>query len=162
MPTSPTEFRLAIRQVPPCSSRTVVTPAHLVELAGQVEGEHHLLAGAVRMVVDDAHHGADALVEGAVGAVRLQLVVLDEVDPGFAERAWPWPRSSSGAETDARLDDGADQRAGRRTPASRRVPSMPKLRAGIGCPRRRRAGACRAGAGRRLASARTGCRPPWR
>ena len=68
MPTSPTELRLAITQVPPCSSRTVVTPAHLVEVAGEVEGEHHLLAGSVGMVVDDAHHGPHAVVERAVRA----------------------------------------------------------------------------------------------
>ncbi len=96
--------------VPPRSRTRVVTVAHLVELAGKVEGVHHLPAGPVRMIVDDAHHGADALVERAVGAVRLQLVVLHEVDPGFAELL-DHGSGRLGIESHARLDDGADQGA---------------------------------------------------
>ena len=82
---------------------------HLVELAGEVEGVHRLLAGPVGMIVDDAHHGSYALVERAVRAVRLQLVVLDEVDPGLAE-VLDHGGGRLGVEADARLDDGADQR----------------------------------------------------
>ena len=75
--------------------------------------------------VDDAHDGADALVERADRAVRLQLVVLDEIDAGRAELG-DERRRLLGVEADARLDDGADQRAALRRPASRRVPAMPK------------------------------------
>ena len=110
MPTSPTEFRLAITQVPPCCQHDVVAAAHLVEVARQVEGEHHFLAGSIGVGVDDAHHGPHALVEGAVRAVRLEFVVLDEVDPSFAQRVDQCRRLLR-PEADARLDDGADQRA---------------------------------------------------
>ena len=38
---------LAITQVPPSRQHQIVAAAHRVELAGQVEGDHDLLAGAV-------------------------------------------------------------------------------------------------------------------
>src|SRR3954468_7219756 len=86
----------------------VVAAAHLVQFTGEVEGEHHLPAVPLGMTVDHRHHRADALVEGAVRAVALELVVLDEVDAGLAQR-----RDDIGglprAEADAGLDDRADQ-----------------------------------------------------
>lgn len=87
----------------------VVPATHLVDLAGQVEGEHHLLSGALGMIVDDAHHRAGAGLERAGGAVGLQLVVLDEVDAGLAEGG-DQGGGLPGIEADAGLDDGADQR----------------------------------------------------
>jgi hypothetical protein len=44
-----------------------MTPAHLVQVARQIEGEHHLFTGAVRMGGDDAHHGSHPFVEGTAG-----------------------------------------------------------------------------------------------
>src|SRR3954467_10339158 len=84
--------------------------AHLVEVARQIEGEHDLFAGAVRVGVDDAHHGPDAFIEGAGWSLRLEFVALYAVDPGFAERLGQRRRVLR-PEADARLDDGADQRA---------------------------------------------------
>src|SRR5690606_23772166 len=49
----------------------VMSAAHLVDLAGYVEGEHHLFAGAGGVVVDDAHDRLDPFVERAVRAVGL-------------------------------------------------------------------------------------------
>ena len=83
--------------------------SHLVEIAGEVEGEHHLLSCAQGMIVDHAHDGFDALVERARRTVRLQLVVFDEIDAGAAEVV-DQRRSVLGTEADTRLDDGADQR----------------------------------------------------
>jgi hypothetical protein len=86
----------------------VVAPAHLVELAGEIEGEHGHLAGPVGLCLDHAHHRADALVEGAIRAVRLELVILDEIDAGLAELLHDCGRRF-GIEAHARLDDSADQ-----------------------------------------------------
>ena len=33
----------------------IVAPSHLVDLSGQVEGEHHLLAGPIGVTIDDLH-----------------------------------------------------------------------------------------------------------
>ena len=103
----------------------VVAPAHLVELARQVEGVHRLAAGPVGLGLDRAHHGADARVEGADGAVRLQLVVLDEVDAGPAERPHELGRGG-GVEADGRLDDRADQGGGPKPRRAGASPSTPK------------------------------------
>ena len=54
MPTSPTEFRLAITQVPPRLSDEIVPAAHLIHLAGEIEREHDLAAAALGVPVDDA------------------------------------------------------------------------------------------------------------
>ena len=62
------------------------------------------------MGVDDAHYGPHAIVKGAAGTVRLEFVVLDEVDPDFAQRLGQGRRVFR-SQADARLDDGADQRA---------------------------------------------------
>src|SRR5437667_28169 len=48
-------------------------------------------------------------VEWAMGAVRLQFVVLDEIDTGVAQGG-DQIRGLRRIKTDARLDDGADQR----------------------------------------------------
>ena len=108
----------------------VVAAAHLVDLAGEVEGEHQLAAGAVGGAVDLAHHRAGALLERAGRAVALQLVVLDEVEPGGGELG-DQRGGRLGVEADRRLDDGADQRpaldAGERAGAGNA-----ELRAGVG------------------------------
>jgi hypothetical protein len=88
----------------------IMAPAHLIEITRQVEGEHHLLAGVLRMRIDDTHDGPYALLEGAAGPVRLQFVVLDEVDPGFAE-CLRQGRGFVRSEADTGLDDRTDQRA---------------------------------------------------
>ena len=62
-----------------------MTAEHLVEVAGDVGGVHYLLASLVGVAVDDVHDCGDTLIEGAVRAVGLQLVIFDEVDAGFDE-----------------------------------------------------------------------------
>ena len=103
--------------------------AHLIELAREIEGIHHLLARSVGVIIDDAHHGADALVKRAMRSVGLKFVVLDEVDAGFAQSL------GQGCclvrpEADARLDDGADQRKVSDTGEAARSRN-PEFRAGI-------------------------------
>ena len=73
-------------QVPPSVGHEVVAPPHLVEIAGDVEGEHHRLAGPVGVAIDHRHHGASPRLERAVRPVGLQLVVLHEVDAALGER----------------------------------------------------------------------------
>ena len=87
----------------------IVAVAHLIEIAGEVEGDHHFLAGAVCMIVDHLHYRTGPLVERADRAIGIQFVVLDEVDAGFGEAA-NQGRRFLGAEPDARLDDRAYQR----------------------------------------------------
>ncbi len=88
----------------------VVAAQHLVDLAGDVGGVHDAPAGAVGHVVQiHASTARGALIERAVRAVALQLVILDEVDAGFGEHA-DLRRRGFGGHADARLDDGADER----------------------------------------------------
>ena len=108
--------------------------AHLIEIAGEVEGIHHLLARSVGVIIDDAHHGPGPLVERAMRSVRLKLVVLDEVDAGFAQGLGQGG-GLVGPEADARLDDGADQRKVSDTGEAPRSRN-PEFRAGI-CLRER-------------------------
>src|SRR3546814_889760 len=113
-----------------CSSDLIVAAAHLVEIAGHVEGEHHLLAGAVGVIVDDPHDRPRPLLEGAVGAVALKLVVLDEIDVRRGKRLDETGRLLR-PEADAGLDDGSDQG----TAPNVRKPACPldaEGRAGIG------------------------------
>src|SRR5580704_4397999 len=63
----------------------IVSPAHLVDLAGQVERVHGLMTAAVRAPLDDAHDLSRAVFERASGTVRLQFIVLDKVDARLAK-----------------------------------------------------------------------------
>ena len=87
----------------------VVATAHLVDLTCYIKGVHDLSACAVGMPLDHTHHRARAELEWTTRSVRLQLVVLDEVDLGFTQHV----RQLCGllrSEADRGLDDGADQR----------------------------------------------------
>ena len=94
--------------------------AHLVELTGQVEGHHRFLARALGAGVDLAHHRADPLLERAMSAVGLELVVFDEVDAAVYQLAH-FGGGLFGVESDAGLDDGADQRPARHPSQSPRA-----------------------------------------
>ena len=84
-------------------------PQHRLGVVGDIERYHRLAPGAVGMAVDHRHHRAHPLGQRRVGRVAVDLVVLDEVDAGGAERI-----DQLGGllrrQPDARLDDGADQR----------------------------------------------------
>ena len=109
---------------------------HLVEVARQIKGEHHFLAAAQRVVVDHPHDGFDALVERARRTVRLQFVVLDEIDAGAAE-VIDKSRRLGGTQADARLDDGPDQRSSLNPcKAARPRDAKPRPRVGLGKFRR--------------------------
>ena len=60
-------------------------------------------------MVDDAHHGTHALLERTQRAVRLQFVVLDEIDAARTQHIHKLGRLL-GREADRGLDDRADQR----------------------------------------------------
>jgi hypothetical protein len=62
------------------------------------------------MAPQNGRHRLDARFEGAVRAIGLQLVVLDEIDARRAQLV-DQLRGLGGVEADAGLDDGADQRA---------------------------------------------------
>ncbi len=83
---------------------------HGVGLVADVEGHHHLLAGALRMVAHHRHHGRHALGQRRMQRIGRDLVVLDEVHARGAQ-----PRHQLGGlrgrEADVGLDDGAHQRA---------------------------------------------------
>ena len=99
-------------------------PAHGVDVVGDVEGDHHLAAHAVGVAVDHRHDRLDPGLERRIGRVAHQLVVLDEVDVGLAERV-DERRRVLGGEPDGRLDDRAD--SGRPcTFVTSRVPATPK------------------------------------
>ncbi|MCE3250816.1 MAG: hypothetical protein K0R41_4641 [Geminicoccaceae bacterium] len=87
----------------------IVPREHLVDLAGDVEGEHGPPAGSPGVPADHRHHRLDALREGAVGRIAHEFVVLDEVDAALHELVDEF-RGLRRGEPDARLDDGADQR----------------------------------------------------
>ena len=87
----------------------VVVLEHPVELVADVEGEHHLAAGAVGELVDDVHHRLHPLGKRRMGRVGHQFIIFDEIDAGFAERA-DEIGGRGGRQTDARLDDRADDR----------------------------------------------------
>ncbi len=87
----------------------LVVVEHRVQLVADVEGVHDPLAGALGVLVDDAHHRGDASVERRVGRIGHQLVVLDEVDPGPGEPGHELRRRLR-AQAHARLDDRPDER----------------------------------------------------
>src|SRR6478609_3133885 len=89
--------------------KRVVAPAHLVEIAGQVEGVHDFPARALGVIIDHPHHGFDTPVERTGRTVRLQFVILDEIDSCAAELIDQRSRFFR-PEPDAGLDDGPDQR----------------------------------------------------
>ena len=72
----------------------IVPAPHLVDLAGEVEGEHDLLARSARRArFDHPHHRPHPLVERAMRAVGLQFVVLDEIDARPRTASAPAPPS---------------------------------------------------------------------
>src|SRR5437762_2167322 len=83
---------------------------HLVDLAGDIAGVHHFSPVRLRVAVNDPHHFTDALIEGAVRAVRLQLVVLDTIDSSFGKRVDHF-RARGGTQSHAWFNDGADDGA---------------------------------------------------
>src|SRR5580704_13072603 len=92
------------------SKYQIVATSHLIHLAGKVECEHRFSPGGVGMCVDDCHDCACAILERASGAVRLKLIVFDEVNTGFAKRA----DNLGGlrcSKADAGLDDCSNQRS---------------------------------------------------
>src|ERR1700726_2204583 len=103
---------------------------HLVEVACQIEGEHHLLTGAQCVVVNHPHDGFDALVEWARRTVRLQFVVLDKINAGAAEVIDESCRLGR-TQANAWLDDGPDQRPSLNAGKAAR-PSDAELRPRIG------------------------------
>ena len=116
----------------------VVAPAHLVDLAGDVEGEHELPCPSGRRTRSMTAITARARSSnGQDGAVALQLVVLDEVEPGARRarpRARPWPPASSPTEGLTMVPISGRPS----TPASRRVPSTPNCGPGFGVGERLR------------------------
>jgi hypothetical protein len=83
--------------------------AHRIGLVGDVEGDHHRFAGAVLMPPHRCHHGRNALRQRRMHRIGRNLVVLDEVEPGFAQRGDE--RGGLGrAQADIGLDDRADHR----------------------------------------------------
>ena len=87
----------------------IMPAAHLVDLAGEVKGEHDFPPMPLGRRVDDAHYGRDALLERTEGAVRLQFVVLDEVNAAIDQTA-DRLRRCLGRQADRGLDNGADER----------------------------------------------------
>ena len=83
--------------------------AHGVRLVADVEGDHDVLAGAVLVAAHPVHHRRHALGQRGVDRVGADLVVLDEVEPGGAERA-DQLAGLLRRQAEVRLDDGADQR----------------------------------------------------
>ena len=69
-PAVPTQLRLTMTQLPPSRRDEVVPLEHLVDLAGDVEGEHCLLAGALGVAADHRHHRLDPLRRRGNGADR--------------------------------------------------------------------------------------------
>ena len=86
-----------------------MAPPHLINLAGQVEGVHHLFAGRVSVTVDHPHHRANPVIERTCRAISLQFVVLDEVETGFGQNAYKLCSLIS-IETHTGLYNRADQR----------------------------------------------------
>ena len=87
----------------------VIMPLHRVEFVANVEGIHHALASAIGVGVDDPHDGVHTLVKRRVRRIRHQLVVLDEINSGFAENFHQLRRLLR-RQADAGLDDCADER----------------------------------------------------
>ena len=87
----------------------VMGGSHFVDFAGDVEGEHDFFAGFFGVGVEDGHDCFDAGFEGAVGAVRLQFVVFDEIDAACGELG-DHGGGGFGAEAHAGFDDGSDER----------------------------------------------------
>ena len=101
----------------------IVMAQHLVQIVGDVEREHHLLARPVRQLVDDLHHRRDAFVQRRVRRVRHQFVVLDEINARLAQLSDQFRRLLR-RQPHTRLDDRSEDRPIKHG-ASSRVPSMP-------------------------------------
>ena len=87
---SPHQLRLAITQVPPSRVDQVGMAAHRVGLVGDVERDHHVLAGAVAGArAPRAITAGTRSRERRMRGVGADLVVLDEVDAGRAQRGRP-------------------------------------------------------------------------
>src|ERR1700758_3718382 len=65
--------------------KRVMPPSHLVEITRQIERIHHLLPRTRGVIVDYAHAPLDTLVKRTSRPIRLQFIVLDEVDAGSAQ-----------------------------------------------------------------------------
>ena len=87
----------------------VVAAQHVLHVAGDVERIHGLLAGRIGHPPDLRHDRRDAPGQRSVRRVGLQFVVLDEVESGRCEIAHELAQCLGG-QSDAGLDDGADQR----------------------------------------------------
>ena len=100
--------------MPSCSDRLIdheiVVGFEPVEVVGDVERVHRLDAGAIGVAFEHRHHRRDPLPQRGLGAVALQLVILDEVDAGRGEIAHEVGEVGRG-EPDAGLDDRADHGA---------------------------------------------------
>ena len=71
---------------PTVRDEEVVPADHLVDFADDVGGVHHFSAGRAGGV-DHAHDGFEWFFNGAVGTIRLKLVILNEIDGAFDEFA---------------------------------------------------------------------------
>ena len=125
-------------QLPPAATTMSCRWQHLVDLAGQdLKATIGFLTLGVRGGVHDGHVTAlTPVFERTLRTVRLQFVVLDEIDPA-ADQRLDEIRSRGGREPDRRLDDGADQREffHSREPAR---PVRPEGRPGISVEKRLR------------------------
>src|SRR6476646_10774851 len=113
----------------PVSQQLIVPPAHLVEIAGQVEGIHDFLAGSFGMTVDDRHNGLNTEIKRTVRTVRLKFVVLYEINAGTTEIV-DESRRLGGTQADTWFDNGPDQRPSLNTcqaPRSRDPKSRPRI-----------------------------------
>ena len=60
------------------------------------------------MVMDHLHHLLNTLIKRTADPIRLQFIVFDKIDTGFAERL-DQMRGIMSRQTNTRLDNGADE-----------------------------------------------------
>ena len=82
---------------------------HGVGLVGDVEGDHHVAAGALAVGAHPRHHRRHPLGDRRVIGVGADFVVLDEVHPGLAERLHQ-RGDLLRRQADIRLDDRPEER----------------------------------------------------
>jgi len=88
----------------------IMLAAHGVQIARNVEGEHHLFACCISMSVDDLHHSFDTLGKKCIWWIGLQFVILDKIYPGLTQ-VFHQCSGILGRKSNTWFDNRPDQRA---------------------------------------------------
>ena len=87
----------------------IVPPQHVVDITGDVERVHRFFTALVRDCVDLFHDRGYPFSERRTWWVRVEFIILDEIQSRLRQIAYQWPQLLDG-QADTGFGNGANQR----------------------------------------------------